>query len=156
MTNHLGKKENLISLDKKSAEERKKIASLGGKASGEARKRKKLMKQQLDILLANKIKDPTVLAKLEKMGVKKSDTNYQTAVLVSMILEATKGNVKAAEFIRETLGEGNKNTIEQPAFTTNGTMEAFFDKLSNYENSFDKLDEVEEDGTREENMLNNN
>lgn len=156
MTNHLGKKENLISLDKKSAEERKKIASLGGKASGEARKRKKLMKQQLDILLANKVKDPTVLAKLEKTGVKKSDTNYQTAVLVSMILEATEGNVKAAEFIRETLGEGNKNTIEQPVFTTNGTMEAFFDKLSNYENSFDKLDEVEEDGTREENTLNNN
>lgn len=156
MYNHPGNKNNLIPFDRLSVEERKKLSSLGGKASAEARKRKKLMKEQLDALLAIKIKDPNTVSKLEKMGVKKGDINYQTALLVSMILEATKGNVRASEFIRETLGEGSKNTPEQQEFTTNGTMEAFFDKMSNRENSFDKLDEVEENGTTEKNAFDNN
>lgn len=77
-----------------SKEELKKRQSNGGKKSGEARRAKKTMREMLDYLLEKEITN--------KAGEKAST---QEAITVSLINQALKGNVKAWEVIRDTLGE---------------------------------------------------
>jgi len=84
---------NLIPVTQLSEEEQRKMRSNAGKKSGEVRQKRKQMKEHLLLLL--------------------SEGKVQENILVSMIKEASeKGNVKAAEFIRDTLGEKPKEQIE--------------------------------------------
>lgn len=61
----------------------------GGIKSGEARAKKKTLKEELIILLETKIEDKTI----------------QEKISFSLIQEALKGNVKAFETVRDTIGE---------------------------------------------------
>ena len=65
----------------------------GGIKSGEARRAKKTMRDMLDYLLE---KDITT---------NKGDISTMEAIMVSMIAKASKGDVRAAEFIRDTIGQ---------------------------------------------------
>lgn len=104
--------ENLISLNDLPPERQREIRSKGGKASQAARKKRKSQKEALEILLSMKVKDLKALAKMEKLGIKKGDMNYQMLLLASIMLKAcTKGDVRCAEFIRDTLGE-NPNKVQ--------------------------------------------
>jgi hypothetical protein len=69
-------------------------ASKGGKASAEARRRKRDLREALEILLEKEFMD--------KNGVSKSGTEIITAKLFE---QAAKGNVKAFETIRATVGQ---------------------------------------------------
>jgi hypothetical protein len=66
-------------------EEAREIGRKGGIASGEARRRRKTLKEELLLLL------------------EQGDT--QEKISLSLIAEAMKGNVKAFETIRDTVGE---------------------------------------------------
>lgn len=68
--------------------------SKGGKASAEARRRKRDLREALEILLEKEFTD--------KNGVSKSGTEVITAKLFE---QAAKGNVKAFETIRATVGQ---------------------------------------------------
>lgn len=85
--------DNLISLADRSTEEQRKISRAGGIASGAARRAKKTMKEMLDILLEKEIK------------TNKGDMSTLEAIMVSMIAKASKGDVRATEFIRDTIGQ---------------------------------------------------
>lgn len=61
----------------------------GGIKSGEVRAKKKTLKEELIVLLETKIEDKTI----------------QEKISFSLIQEALKGNVKAFETIRDTIGE---------------------------------------------------
>ncbi len=61
----------------------------GGIKSGEARAKKKTLKEELILLLETKIENKTM----------------QEKISFSLIQEALKGNVKAFETIRDTIGE---------------------------------------------------
>lgn len=81
---------NLKPMNKRTKEEQKKIASKGGKASGEARRKRKTLREEL-------------LALLE-------DGNTQNQITLALIQEAKSGNnagsvTKAFEVIRDTIGE---------------------------------------------------
>ena len=81
---------NLKPMNKRTKEEQKKIASMGGKASGEARRRRKTLREEL-------------LAILE-------DGDTQNQITLALIQEAKSGNnagsvTKAYEVIRDTIGE---------------------------------------------------
>lgn len=77
---------------KKEARERGKN---GGIASGEARRAKKTMKEMLDYLLEKEIEN-------SRTG---ETVTYREAILTSCIKKAIKGDVKAAQFVRDTAGE---------------------------------------------------
>lgn len=77
---------------KKEARERGKN---GGIKSGEARRVKKTMKEMLEILLEKQIEN-------SRTG---EQVSYREAILTSCIKKAIKGDVKAAQFIRDTAGE---------------------------------------------------
>jgi hypothetical protein len=85
--------ENLRPFHTLSESEQRKIRSKGGIASGKARKAKKTMKQMLDYLLEKDIK------------TNKGDMSTLEAIMVSMIAKASKGDVRATEFIRDTIGQ---------------------------------------------------
>lgn len=68
--------------------------SMGGKASAEARRRKRDLREALEMLLEKEFTD--------KNGVSKSGTEVITAKLFE---QAAKGNVKAFETIRSTVGQ---------------------------------------------------
>lgn len=85
--------ENLRPFHTLSESEQRAIRSKGGIASGEARKAKKTMKQMLDYLLEKDIK------------TNKGDMSTLEAIMVSMIAKASKGDVRATEFIRDTIGQ---------------------------------------------------
>lgn len=75
------------------------------------------MKDAFDILLKKK---PTLeqQAKLMKMGIDPVDVDNQMVIAVSMLQQAIGGNVKAAEFIRDTIGEKPVERVEAEVSAT--------------------------------------
>lgn len=87
--------ENLRPFDSnQSREEAKKNGRKGGKKSGEVRRQKKTMREMLDYLLSKELTN--------KQGEKATTLE---AVMVATIKKALTGDTRAAEFIRDTLGE---------------------------------------------------
>lgn len=85
--------DNLIPLSERTKDKQREIQSLGGIKSGESRRAKKTMKDMLDYLLDKEIK------------TNKGDMSTMEAIMVSMIAKASKGDVRATEFIRDTIGQ---------------------------------------------------
>lgn len=98
-------RDNLIPFDKLTEEEQRKIASKGGKASVEARKKKKNMKEALQLLLSLDVKSLKVREQLKALGIDEGDMNNEMALMVSMLNKALKGDKGCAEFIRDTSGQ---------------------------------------------------
>lgn len=80
-----GNPQNLVPTNKRSKEEARKISSNGGKKSGESRRKRKALREELLALL--------------------SAGNTQKNISLALIDQALNGNVKAFETIRDTIGE---------------------------------------------------
>ena len=87
---------NLIPMNKRSREEMLALASKGGKNLGINNRKRKQLKEELELLLEI---------------AKKGKTN-QNLVCLSLLKEAKKGNVKAFEVIRDTIGQKAKESVE--------------------------------------------
>ena len=81
----MAREDNLISFNAVSVEEHRKMAHNGGIKSGEVRKARKTLREELLLLLKN------------------GDT--QTNITIALLKEAEKGNIKAYEVMRDTIGE---------------------------------------------------
>lgn len=96
----------LISLDKRTPEERRRIASMGGKAAAVKTKRnrdlKKLAQDFLNMDVA--ASQATIRKKMEALGLAEDDMFYANAILAAMIVRASNGDVNAAKFVRDTAG----------------------------------------------------
>lgn len=86
--------------------------SAGGKASGEARRKKKKFKTMLGELMKLDVKNPTHIANLKKLGIDTEDATLQTVMAAAMIQQACNGNVKAYIAVRDTMGEVPKAKVE--------------------------------------------
>ena len=105
MAKREGKPENLK--PPRSKDEARKRGSKGGVKSGQARRRKRDMKQAADLILNMRVQNPAVLEILEGLDVPEEERSYSMAVVVSMIKEAVmNGNVRSAEFLRDLVGDG--------------------------------------------------
>ena len=97
---------DLVPMNKRTKEEQKSLATLGGIKSGEARRRKKTMKQVMELMLSAKIPVEGVPEQLQAMGLEDEDLNVQTAIVYSQVVKAIKdGDTRSAEFCRDTVGE---------------------------------------------------
>lgn len=96
--------ENLVPLTTDKARE---IGKLGGKASGKAKRERKAMREQLEYLMTLKLNknQDKLKSQLKKLGISTTEANMQMAINVALFQQALKGNVKAYEIIRDTLGE---------------------------------------------------
>lgn len=89
--------------DKRSTGELREIQSRGGRASGEARRRKADFRKTLNMLLTAKIDSEEYKPVLEALGL---ECTLEAALNMAMIKEGLAGNVKAYEAIAKYSGQG--------------------------------------------------
>ena len=96
--------DNLIGkgFDSRTTEEVRELARIGGKKSGEARRRKANFRKTLNMLLTAEVYMPDWTAFLESIGL---DSTIESVVNAAMIREAMAGNVKAYEAIAKYSGQ---------------------------------------------------
>lgn len=105
-------KSNLIPNNERSPEEVRENGRKGGIASGKARRRKKLIKEQLELLLSLPLKDENAKKKLKQLGINADNIDNQMAMIIAIWNKALKGDVQAFNSIRDTVGEKPKDVIE--------------------------------------------
>lgn len=103
-----------------SREEAKKNGRKGGIKSGEAKRRRKTMREMLDYLLAKELTN--------KNGEKATTLE---AMMTSMIKQGLNGNVKAVEFIRDTTGQKPTEKVEATNATITVTDEKIIESVMN-------------------------
>lgn len=89
-------REDLIPFNQLTEEEQKKLAVKGGKASGKARAERKAFKEELKLLLEI---------------INEDGESNNTKVSIALMERALKGDTKAFEVIRDTIGEKPKDEV---------------------------------------------
>src|SRR5574344_545203 len=110
--------QNLIPQNKKSPEERSRIARMRQIASTEAKRRKKTFREAMEAILEKEV--------LDKNGNK---IDLLTAISAKQIEKAGKGDTKAFEVIRDTIGQKPVERVEITEWDTKiaGEIEAYVD-----------------------------
>lgn len=93
----MANEQNLIKNEDLTPSQRRENAKKAGQASVEAKKKRKALKEELEMLLSLK---------------KENDKTYQECMSIALIEEALKGNTKAFEVIRDTIGEKPKDEMD--------------------------------------------
>ncbi len=120
-----------------SSSEARKNGSAGGRASGEARRRKRAMREVLDDLLQMPIKRGELKnveclsdltgpnGKLNLLNNPKVNLTVEQVVLLAQVFLAANGNTKAATFLRDTAGQKIlKDAEEQTQYEDDGFTDA--------------------------------
>ena len=104
--------DNLIPFNQRTEEQQREIAKMGGKASGEARKKKRDMREVAKAILEHAMKDEQID---EVLGSSKDlldgDKSVMAVLTARMVQEAGKGSYKHYETLRDTAGFKPKDEI---------------------------------------------
>lgn len=107
-----------------SKDEARKRGRAGGIASGKARREKKKMRETLEILLSMPMKNGK-FADVESIrnfaALKGKNISVQDAIMIAQIQKAMKGDTKAAEYVRDTIGQKPVDSVDM-----NMNMPVFF------------------------------
>lgn len=125
----------------RTAEEQRKIATAGGKASGEARRKKKAMREQMEMLLSLKAKPEELKTKMRILGIDTDNMDNQMALITALYAEALKGDVGAFNSIRDLIGE---KPIEQ--ISVEHTTDRAVKEMESYMEKWEKEQEKITDG----------
>lgn len=120
----MANEQNLIRNEDLTPSQRRENARKAGIASAKAKKKRKAMKEQMDMLLSLPVKSPKMKEQLKKLGIKSNEIDNQMALIVSLYQTALKGG---------------KNSVT--AFNTIMEMTEEKEKATGKE-TLDKLDEV--------------
>lgn len=121
----------------RSKSEARERGAAGGRASGEARRRKRAMREVLDDLLQmplkrGELKNVECLSdltgpngKLNLLNNPKVNLTVEQVVLLAQVFLAANGNTKAATFLRDTAGQKIlKDAEEQSQYEDDGFTDA--------------------------------
>ena len=111
---------NLIPLDRRTEDEQRKIQSMGGVASGAARRRRKALREAADTYLSLPVADRRKLAQLARAGVDPDDADIQMLMIAATVQRAIGGDVRAAKLIFDLLGtadSGRPEAVEDDPIT---------------------------------------
>lgn len=99
----MANEKNLVPFDERTESEQREIASAGGKASGKARRRKKSLKQKMQLLLSlpPAENDQT---ELSAMGVDPDDMDNEMVLVKALFIAAAAGDTRAFDRIQDVLG----------------------------------------------------
>jgi hypothetical protein len=108
-------------------EQRRENGRKGGIASGEAKRKKKALRERLEILLDMPMKSGRE-ADLEAIKnfaeLKGKNITVQDALMIAQIQKAMKGDTQAAVFVRDTVGQNPTTRIEvEPVVIVNDILE---------------------------------
>lgn len=87
----------------------------GGKASVEARRKRKTQREQLDLLLSLPLKSQKAVEQIKKLGVNPDEIDNQMAMnvaLFNVVLKGGQGAVQAYNTITEILGDLDKYKLQ--------------------------------------------
>lgn len=108
--------ENLIPTNKRSKKEARELGAIGGKKSGEVRRKRKTQREQLELLLSLPIKNAKTKQQImDTIGLNEEDIDNQMAMNVAMfklILSGNKGSVMAYNAIMDLLGDKDREKKE--------------------------------------------
>ena len=96
---------NENNLRRLSPSEAREYGKKGGKASGEARRRKANFRKTLNLLLTTEIDNEEWKSVLESLGV---ECTLESALLMAQIKEAMLGNTQAAKFVAQYSGQSGR------------------------------------------------
>lgn len=99
----------------------------GGIKSGKARKERKAMKETAEMILGLTLKDGTVtdLEDIQSMAAANGkNITVQDAIILKQAQKALKGDIRAAEFVRDTSGNRPTNEQRMDVAVDNGFIEA--------------------------------
>lgn len=106
---------NLIPQSERTKEEQRAVAVKGGIASGKARREKKMLKDTLETLLAMPLKSGKV-ADLDTIrnvaALKGKNLTVQEAIIFAQVQKALRGDIRAAEFVRDTAGQAPTKSVD--------------------------------------------
>ena len=88
----MANEKNLIPFNELTESQQREIASKGGKASVEAKRKRKTLKEELLLML--------------------EDEELQQSVAIALIKQAQNGNVKAFGMLRDTIGEAPVEKVQ--------------------------------------------
>ena len=97
--------ENLRPLNRRTKGERRKIATMGGIASGEARRARKTARQCAEIYLSLPVSDMRKWNKMSRDGVDPDDIDNMMLMVAAMTKAAQSGDVAAFNTLLKVLGE---------------------------------------------------
>lgn len=100
-----------------SEREPKEAGRKGGVASGAARRKKRAMKNAAQLLLNMPVVGENAVKNLETMGFAEEDMTNQMALMVRVFQKAIQtGDVRAAEFLRDTAGYNPETQLKERQF----------------------------------------
>ena len=112
-----GRKENLLKAEDLTSEQLRERASKAGKASVEARRRKKTMREALEFLMYKAELSEVLKQRMRDEGFKDEDMNHQMAITRSLIAKAEAGDVQAYNAICAMIGEKPAEKVEMSGGT---------------------------------------
>mgnify|MGYP003399281170 CR=1 FL=1 len=104
-------KKDLIPFNQRTEEEQKKIASMGGKKSGEVRREQKTYREMAKAMLSATITDENILNELQAYGL--SETDVKAYTLLGMIKASGNGSHNAFDRLMMLLGEETQATTSE-------------------------------------------
>lgn len=118
MGDSMANEQNLRPFHDLTESEQRAIRSKGGKASAKARRERKMLKDALSVGLSIALQGDSKdeLEDLDFAGaLNNPNLSMLDKIAVAMIAEAANGNVQAAAFIRDTMGEKPAEKIDVSA-----------------------------------------
>lgn len=117
--------ENLVPFQKGDTNDKATNGRLGGIKSGESKRRMKTFREELMAILSKETKN-----------AKGESVSFQENINAAIILKAAKGDVRAYETIRDTLGQKPKDEKEVVVMAEGG-LQVNLDLVKKMEESFD-------------------
>ena len=102
---------NLIPFNERTEEEQKKIASMGGKKSGQVRREQKTYRDMAKAMLSATITDKNILNELRAYGL--SETDVKAYTLLGMIKASGNGSHNAFDRLMMLVGEETQTTTSE-------------------------------------------
>ncbi len=101
----MANEQNLIPNNKRTPSEVRENARKGGIKSGEVRRRKKALKETMQMLLDLPVSDPKAYNKMAEFGIEVDEIDNNTRLMYSLLKKAFTGDVAAVKEVRSVIGE---------------------------------------------------
>lgn len=97
--------QNLIKNEDLTPEQRRRNASKAGKASAKKRQQNKTFKEIISKFLDGQVSDERLKQQMVEFGFADKEISNKSCAVFALWKEAIKGNTKAFELMRDTIGE---------------------------------------------------
>ncbi len=107
----MANEQNLIKNEDLTPSQRRKNASKAGKASAKKRQQNKTFKEIINKFLDGQVSDERLKQQMIDFGFADKEVSNKSCAVFALWKEAIKGNTKAFELLRDTIGEKPQDKV---------------------------------------------